>query len=186
MDLIYWNRFLSAFTSQLKSLSAEDFQRAWMSSANRTILYENVVLPNVAHELGLEFVFEEWKVDYTLCRKVDEYLVPEVFVESENVAVSAHHEVRKLCCLASPLKVLIVCSEWSNEDGDWRHGGHKEKLLLEWSSIIQRHSKVWPQNSIFGVIVAEANELLTYYAVAFDNRGKYATEHNVIHSINIS
>ena len=54
--------------------------------------------------------------------------VPIIYLESENIATNSHEEVYKLCCLNSPLKVLIVCTDWDSEiwrnkiiDGHWHY-----------------------------------------------------------------
>lgn len=177
----FWKEFLSSFSESLHSTPLETFSKAWESSRNRTELYEGALLRAVAEKMGLLFKSEEFKVDYTLCvQGVDGYQVPAVFVESENVALSAHHEIRKLCCLHAPLKVLIVCAEWSNDTNVWKHGGYKNKLIQQWSKQIREHNKVWPSPCITGVIVAEWHESLRYYAFAFDHLGEIVDAHRVI------
>lgn len=183
----YWKKFLNAFTAELSRLSDREFSDAWMSSGNRTSLYEDRILKQVAGAMGLVFRKEEFKIDYTLCKSTDRgYDVPLVFVESENVANSAHHEIRKLSCLHAPLKVLIVCAEWSDEPGAWKHGGFKESLLARWGSQVRAHNKEWPSPCITGVLVAEWNQCLRYYALAFDHFGEIADEHRVVFERTIS
>lgn len=177
----FWRAFLNAFSKGLSATSDERFLRAWESSGNRTALYEETLLKNVSETMGLTFKKEEFKVDYTFCTTTsNDYDVPMVFVESENVATSAHHEMRKLCCLHAPLKVLIVCAEWSNKPGAWKHGGYQDRLLKQWAAQIRAHNKAWPSPSITGVIVAEWNESLKYYAMAFDHLGEVVDEHRII------
>ncbi|MBU2986746.1 hypothetical protein KO528_15380 [Saccharophagus degradans] len=181
MNLVqYWKAFENTFKEQLTNVTSDQYREAWKSSSNRTALYERVILPSVAQNLGLVFKSEEWKIDFTLCRDVNGYPVPEIFIESENVALSAHHEIRKLCCLSSPLKILIVCAEWSDREGDWPHGGLKYRLLEQWASIIKNHSKVWLNEGVTGIIVAEANATLSFYSIAFDHFGEVVSDHSII------
>lgn len=177
----FWREFLDAFSQGLFATSGEEFSRAWKSSGDRTQFYEGTFLQNVSEAMGLTFKKEEFKVDYTFCATTEnDYDVPMVFIESENFAITAHHEIRKLCCLHAPLKVLIVCAEWSNEPGAWKHGGYQDQLLKQWAAQIRAHNKVWPSPSITGVIVAEWNESLKYYAVAFDHFGEVVDEHRIV------
>ena len=119
-----------------------------------------------------KFQKEEFKIDYTLCKETaDRYPVPVIFVESENIASIASSEVRKLCLLYSPLKVLITCVEWSDEPGYWKSGGYKNHLTNEWSKIISSHNSILPQQAITGVIVAEWNTCLRFYSFAYDQLG---------------
>lgn len=179
--LSFWREFLSAFAKGLSATSGEEFLKAWESSGNRTALYEGALLKNVSETMGLTFKKEEFKVDYTFCAIDDNgYDVPMVFVESENIATSAHHELRKLCCLHAPLKVLIVCAEWSDEPNAWKHGGYKNQALKQWATQILAHNKAWPSPSTTGVIVAEWNASLKYYATAFDHLGEVVDKHRVI------
>lgn len=178
---IYWASFLNAFKRELSETCDDDFRKAWTSSRNRTQYYEENLLRKVAQALGLSFKKEEFKIDYTLCHSEENgYEVPVIFIESENIASSAHHEIRKLCCLHAPLKVLIVCAEWSTDPGSWSHGGQKDKLLSDWSLQIKAHNKIWPSPNFTGIIVAEWNQQLKYYSVAFNHLGEIADDHQVL------
>lgn len=175
-SLILWKNFLNAFHQCLSVTSGESFSAAWQSSTSRTKFYAGTLLKNVSDEMGLIFKKEEFKVDYTFCVTIEnKYDVPIVFIESENVATSAHHEIRKLCCLHAPLKVLIVCAEWSNE----KSGGYQDNLIKRWAAQIRSHNKIWPSPSITGVIVAEWNESLKYHVIAFDHFGEVVDKHRV-------
>ena len=187
MPLIsYWKSFKKEFHSELSHLSDDDFKKAWENCANRTVLYEKKIIPGVAKSLGLKFLNEDFKIDYTLCHVIDGNNVPGIFIESENNASSAHHEIRKLCCLSAPLKVLIVCAEWSDKTGDWKHGGHKNKLIDRWTSQIKAHNKMWSSPAITGLIIAEWNHHLKFYSIAFDHLGEIADDHAIMFSKVIS
>jgi len=182
----FWNEFKREFIRELNELSDEEYQYAWRRRKNRTILYEDTIIPKISKSLNLNYKKEDFKIDYTLCVENDGHEVPLIFIESENVANSAHHEIRKLCCLSAPLKVLIVCAEWSDEPGAWRHGGDKCKLIERWSSQIKAHNKVWPMPAVTGVIVAEWNSSLKYYSLAFDHLGDIVDNHEIMFSREIS
>ena len=174
----FWREFRTAFEKSLEGMRSDEFLMAWKGSAARTKRYEEHVLPEVAQQMGLRFKKEEFKVDYTMC-EVDSSgnAVPLVFVESENNAQSAGHEIRKLACLHAPLKVLVVCAEWSNEPGDWGHRGYRKRLTDEWAGQINAHNAVWPSASVTGVIVAEWNRTLRYYSQALGPRGEIVDPH---------
>ncbi|KXS54330.1 MAG: hypothetical protein AWU57_1278 [Marinobacter sp. T13-3] len=175
-----WAEFVNNFEKKLDESCDETLLKAWESSGNRTSFYESSLLRNVASEMSMVFKNEDFKIDYTFCKRMDgHYDVPLIFIESENVAASADHEMRKLCCLQAPLKVLIVCAEWSEEPGFWSHGGDKNRLLKKWSSQIRMHNKVWPSPSITGVIVAEWRDSLRYYSIAFDHFGEVVDQHRM-------
>lgn len=172
-QLDYWRKFKGAFRQELSACAADEVSTAWKKSTNRTTFYEENLLPRVADNLQLKFLKEEFKIDYSLCKQApDGYLVPLIFVESENIAMVADSELRKLCLLYSPLKVLITCVEWSDEPGYWKKGGCKAKLTKKWSNIIRAHNSILPQLAVTGVIVAEWNTYLRYYSLAFDHRGE--------------
>ncbi|WP_028491962.1 hypothetical protein [Thioalkalivibrio sp. ALE19] len=183
----FWREFRTAFESALEGMTDEEFREAWKGCAARTKRYEEHVLPEVANTMGLKFQKEDFKVDFTLC-EVDSSgnAVPIVFIESENNARSADHEVRKLACLHAPLKVLVVCAEWSNDQGDWSHKGDRDDLSSMWAKQINAHNAVWPSTSVTGVIVAEWNRTMRYYSLAFGPRGEIVDPHECFFDREIS
>jgi len=64
-------------------------------------------MPAVAESLGLAHEREFLLIDHVLSADS----VPLVFIESENDAVAVA-ELRKLCSVAGPLKVVLTCVEW--------------------------------------------------------------------------
>lgn len=168
----YWIRFRDAFARQIEASSDAELDAAWRSQTSRTRFYCDRVLPQVAEEMALQKRTELFKVDVALCMQHDGRDVPLIFVESENLASTADHEVWKLCSLAAPLKVLISCAEWCDEPGYWPHGGHKRERLDEWVRIIRAHNAVWPQPCVYGLIVGERNgRRLRFYASAIAAAG---------------
>ena len=178
----FWDKFQASFIEQIGSLNVSDLIDAWKSCGNRTAMYENNVLEEVAQSMGMSFKKEEFKIDYTFCKKISpDYEVPLIYIESENIAKHSMHEMRKLCCLSAPLKILITCVEWSDEDGYWKNGGNKKLLTDEWASIISKHNTVWPQPAITGVLIAERkNDILRYYSLVFSPNGEILNDSNII------
>jgi hypothetical protein len=90
---------------------------AWSSAKARTCLYKEMLAP-LATNLGtlieekLEAGSELFKVDFAICQNSNDIKVPLIFIESENNAFSAEHEIRKLVNLAAPLRVLITVIQW--------------------------------------------------------------------------
>jgi hypothetical protein len=176
----YWNRFQDHLTRRLNETSDEEFTRAWKSQTDRTQFYLDRLLKDVAISLSLELRTELFRVDYAFCERTkDNILVPLIFLESENAVGTAEHEVHKLCALAGPLKILMICAEWGDEPGRWRHGGCKEKYLSAWKKIIKAHGAIWPQPCVYGVIAAEWSDKLRYYSVCLNSFGEERDEHRV-------
>lgn len=173
-----WKKFESSFALSMTEVRKEALSEIWNSSASRTRFYEEFALPAVAKSLELKLKFEEFKIDYTLCQKSGSNVdVPLIYIESENVALSAEHEVRKLCCLNARLKILITCSEWTAQRPYWAHDGHRELLLERWSKIIRSFDACMPQEAAFGILVGErAGERLRFYSLLLDQCGDIQTE----------
>ena len=184
--LAYWTQFKHALIHELDSLDDSVLSNAWKSASNRTALYDQSVIQNVAKQMELEFVKEDFKIDYTLCKNVDNYMVPLIFIESENDARSADHEIRKLSCMNAPLKVLIICTEWSDESGFWSHGGEKRRLSEQWAKQIKAHGSVWASNSITAVVIAEWKDELRYYSFVCNSNGEMIEDHEIFFSRSFS
>jgi hypothetical protein len=175
-----WDRFLKAFQSELNMCKQTRFEDAWKSKTDRTYFYITDILPAVSKGLGLTPVFELFKVDAALAIVGPKGTkVPQIWVESENDAFNSSHEIRKLCSLCAPLKVLITCSEWDESPGVWTHGGSRTKLLNEWKAIITDHASVWSQPTLIGVIVGEwtNQKRIRFYSLTFTQNGDVMNEH---------
>lgn len=178
----YWKKYKDNFRSELEATPPEAFSQAWENSGSRTKFYVDGLLPKIAERMNLVLCKELFKVDYAFCKN-DSYgnRVPLIFIESENNAFSATHEVRKLCSLAAPLKILITCVEWSDTPGEWPNGGHRASLMKDWTSIVSSHSQIWPQPSVYGVIVAERwKNRFRYYSQGFSSSGVPVDTHDVL------
>ncbi|WP_153067425.1 hypothetical protein [Steroidobacter cummioxidans] len=102
-------RFFEAFRQGIQAAAVGDLQKIARSRTERTQFYAEYLLPKIADELGLAHVREEFKVDHVgAIYSANEHAVPRFFVESENDFTGAIHEIRKLCSLNSPLRVLIT------------------------------------------------------------------------------
>jgi hypothetical protein len=181
MLINYWIQFRDQFSAILSSVPDQNLKEAWSSSSARTKFYTNDLFPQLAKKLELGYTTELFKVDFALCAESSSgKKVPLIFIESENDASTAEHEMWKLCSLSAPLKVLVVCHEWSEEPDFWPHGGHKSKSLQKWSDIIKAHNEVWPQPSIYGVIIAEWHKTLRFYSIGFGSNGNELDPHKIL------
>ena len=116
-----WSDFSTSLRKHLESATNDALEEAWAAHPKRTAFYRSNLLPQVAKDLDLQITNEGlFKVDFTMWAKVDGHSVPRVFLESENAANTAGHEILKLCCLSAPLRVLISLSEWDDESDIWR------------------------------------------------------------------
>jgi len=169
-----WHQFKNAFTGEMRELDDGALRKLWRSQAKRTEGLTNTILKNVAKGFRLDFESEFLNVDFCL----SENSVPKIFIESENIAKTAHSEIRKLACLSTPLKVLITVSEWSDR---WRHGGNRKNLTNEWSQIIMRHHGSGISVGKTGVIVGEWHQdTLRFYAFLFGTDGQVEEPEAVI------
>lgn len=175
---LFWKQFRKFFIAALEECSNDEFQTAWNSVANRTDFYKSRLIPSVARNLELVQRHELFKVDIALCKKSTQgHDVPMAFIESENFADSAHHEMWKLCSLASPLKVLITCAEWGEH---WKNS-KKTDLLARWQPIIKSHNEVWPHPSVYGIVVGELHEnSIRFYSCVYGQDGSEIEAHEQI------
>ncbi|QIE22968.1 hypothetical protein [Caballeronia sp. SBC2] len=152
-----WEEFIRLFKESLEIRTEEELAWAWASANNRTSMYRNKIMEEIADGLDLINAYELFRVDSTLCvgetREKPDTLVPVIHVESENSATTASHEVRKLCALKSKLKVLISCDQWSREN--WKMGGSAKRLMPIWRDLVRNHHRFYPDDCEYGVIVAE-------------------------------
>ena len=174
----YWIKFRELFIEELEN-NQQHLPKAWQSETDRTAFYTTQILPNVAHNMGLIFEQEFLNIDYIFNKQCSGgSKVPLVAIESENKATKAHHEVRKLCCISTPLKVLITCVEWEI----FGHKNKKNQLLGQWKKQITCHNKVWPQPSVLGILVAEKDQYGTFrcYGTAFSSSGNVIDNHKIL------
>ena len=109
-----WFEFIEHFNVCIGKGSDEQLRQAWSSRKDRTKFYTKDLLPQVAKNMNLKITKEEFKVDFVMGIEDPyfEYKIPKIYIESENDFNRAEHEIRKLCSLNSPLRVLITVDEW--------------------------------------------------------------------------
>ncbi len=127
-------QFLRSFKECIANSGSARLREAWKSQTTRTAFYDEI-FERVAGSFDLRLEHQLLIVDYAMVTKDD---VPRVFIESENIASSAAQEVRKLCCLASPLKVLFSVCEW-DESFPWRRGSMRPRVLPAWRQVVAQH-----------------------------------------------
>jgi hypothetical protein len=174
ISLDLWEHFIREFRSTIAEASEERLSLAWSSAKTRTSFYEEMLAP-LATRLGavieqnLDTRSELFKVDFAICLNSYGIKVPIIFIESENNAFSAEHEVRKLVNLAAPLRVLITVIQWDEESGVWDKA-YKSTLLPRWEKIICQHQTVWPRPGVLGILVGEwrPNKMFRFYGYAYE------------------
>lgn len=170
-----WSRFRDTFKAEAEACDLDDLAKAWASRTERTCFYADLLLQRVARSLKLELVREPWKIDFAMTiASSNGSPIPIVFIESENDVRDADHEVRKLCCHAAPLKVLITVAAWDESPGSWPGGGHKSEHLRRWQDIVREHGTVWLHRGLLGVLVGEWHDKkgrFRFYAYAISPDG---------------
>jgi hypothetical protein len=183
-----WDDYVSHLKLYLASAERGALVGAWERSANRTEFYRVIALRESARAMGYEFDCELYKVDFVMWKKVDAQKVPVIFIESENDAMTATHEIRKLCCIAAPLRILITVVEWDESKGVWLSGGYRSPLLAEWQSVVRAYNSVWPRPGLIGLIVGEwrPDNVLRFYANAIDPDGVLVGPDKVVFERNMT
>lgn len=135
--------FLSEYRTFILECTAQELSRAWATDAKRTLFYKQAAMPVVAQRMGLKHGSEEFKVDYVMANMSSRgHDIPKIYIESENNYASAGHEIRKLCSINSPLRVLITQTK-KPFSADFASPAHKE--LREWQSIVRSHHEESPE-----------------------------------------
>lgn len=168
-----WKQFIDYFKAALEVQAADSLVQAWSNSSTRTGLYKKLFREQIATSAGLEYSSELFLVDHLL-RSGGPDWVPKVWIESENAVLTAQHEIYKLCCLHSPLKVLITVAAW-DEAQYWRGAGQEgfpkgwvipEDHLKCWHRVVKAFSDSGSFSGQLGVIIGELSPSgrLRYYA----------------------
>jgi hypothetical protein len=152
-----WSEFQRLIVAHLRAVDHQEFATAWSSSTQRTDWYAQRLLPVVAEAMGLRFLPELLLVDYALCTTTPGgSVVPLIFVESENDPNSAVDEVRKLCALAAPVRVLISVARWDTTSGVWQDGVQSLDRLREWRLACDDYASVY--GPLLGIVAAMIGE----------------------------
>ena len=162
-----WFEFIEYFNVCIGKCSNKQLRQAWSSRTDRTKFYTDLLLPQVANDMNLKITKEEFKVDFVMAVEdpYSEHKIPKIYIESENDIRKAKHEIRKLCSLNSPLRVLITVDEWRRNDPT-----KKFSKLRKWQSIIKAHKKQNKQNfsGTIGILIgAFESDILRFHALAF-------------------
>jgi hypothetical protein len=162
-----WAAFQRSFCAALLSLEGIRLAEIWAAQYSRTTFCADELLKSVAKDLGLDFKREHSRVAYSMwdCRS-DSEPTPVIFVESEEQATCADQEVKTLCGLSAPLKVLVTAGKWEDVIPRWRNGGHRSTLVKRWRSIRSAYHAAWRDPGVFGVLVGESDPdgLLRFHA----------------------
>ena len=130
-------------------------------------------MPKISDDIGLIHGNEEFKVDYVMSKRTSyDYSVPRIFIESENDFKSSDHEIRKLCSLNSPLRVLTtVYDNWNPKNID-------ETVvydsLVTWQQIIIDHYKLnsFGFNGTIAIIIgSKVNNSIRFRSCVFWSNG---------------
>jgi len=166
-----WSDFKKEFVNQIKLQSEKGLTEAWFNRTNRTNFYVKEIFPLVAKNMDLVLTKELFKVDAAMAMKSqpDNWEIPIIFIESENVISSALEEVDKLCSLSAPVRVLITI-------GDKKDPDTKAKID-EWASLIKAYSKIWSNKGIIGIIIADYQ--LNFISMAWGENGEQIEEEHI-------
>jgi len=115
---------------------------------------------------------------------IREHAIPKIFIESENDFNSADHEIKKLCSINAPLRILITYTdkELLKEPGI----GAYEKLR-KWQSIVMSHHELNEDFfGVLGVVMArKVGDEIIFQACAFRNSGDLLRPLSVLASRNV-
>lgn len=137
-----WQSFRTVFFKLFKQIDPAALREAWQSSETRTQMYRKFIKA-VADELQLQLEPEFLSVDFVL--KSREHDVPYIAIESENNIWTADQEIKKLCSVAAPLRVLITVAYWNSTLGRQSRPSEKDTYLPIWNKeICKRISSLEP------------------------------------------
>ncbi len=97
-----WFCFRDSLVETLRTVDKQRLIDAWQSQTARTSFYRDHILKKVAQDIDLVVASELFKVDFVMAAQSSSGLqIQVIFIESENIAASASHEVSKLGCPSS-------------------------------------------------------------------------------------
>lgn len=170
-----WTTFKNLFAKALATIEFQEIHSAWQGSGVRTAFYDKLIRSTICELSGLELINEFLRVDFVLCRKNrDDSLIPQVWIESENAWWTAEHEIKKLCCLHGPLKILLTVIAW-DEEQKWKNdqAGFPEGwlgpqyCLNQWQKVLDAFADEGIFSGQLGVLVGELTPdgRMRFYAV---------------------
>lgn len=157
-----WNVFRDHFLRILHTHDEATIFAMWQGFVERNAFYSEKFMPQLAEALGCGLTRERFRCDFCLETKEG---VPLVFLEVENTVSSASHEIRALCAMAAPLKVLVITCGWLRSD--------KDRYLGSWSEIIRTHHQTISLNCLYAIVAGEwhDDEPLVYSFTLVDPSG---------------
>lgn len=165
-----WNDFRKAFCDTLDTIDRTHLLEAWENGANKTAFYEHKFMSIVAERLGCSLAIEYLRADYTFFTADH---IPLVFAEAENAHGSAGHEIKNLCSVAAPLKVLILSCSWQDSERD--------RFLPEWVNVIRMRHQAILMDCCYGIIVGEWHDtdrcFIEYSFTLIDTDGTVHPQH---------
>ena len=164
-----WNQFKENLIKSLEECPEAEIEKI-RSISQRTSFYFEYLLPKVASKINLLFTTEEpFRVDGTFYRigKQDgkNLKIPIILLESENDYSTSEGEVKKLCLLNAPLKILMIYSDW---DGAFSND-IKEGF---WEYIMEDFNTDSSLTGFFVFINCSWNKNLRFDAIVYDENVK--------------
>lgn len=161
-----WASFRRAFLDAANETNFQDFGNAWKSCKNRTEFYFNILLPNIASRLSMSYEKEKFfHIDAVFCREGGQTTkIPFIALESENHVKTSDNEIKKLCMLNTPVKILMICNTWNDST--------KEKMKDNyWDYIIGDFHDQVGLIGVLAVIIGEWDDYeneLKFYTHVYD------------------
>ena len=179
-----WERFKKSFIKNIKGPVRDKTYLPDKSKtgtvAERKNFFKKHLFPAMSKDLDLKFEIKEefLRVDYTFFKKGTEnkFLVPMICIESENSwnPGSYEKEVRKLCSLTVPLKILIMYG--LNEENSKAFDIHKDQGGNEhyWDYILPGFKNENMLAGLFVVMVYDKHdeERIVFRTKVYDENGK--------------
>lgn len=169
-----WSNFKNFLLESINEIDKSDFEIAWKTRGERTNLYFNTLLPNVADKMKLgfdkEMIFRRDGIFYKIAGQ-GKTKVPLIFIESENDPYSCDDEVYKLCLLNAPLKVLMICTDWNEKKKNEIIDGYIQY-------IIENFKDESSLTGYFALIIAEwvsndmPNDILKFHTYVYNDKAE--------------
>lgn len=170
----------SRIIHELSKLPAEDRGRLWHANASeRTSLYLKRLLPPITEACHASWATRElhrfdavFGTDVIDPESNSKFRIPTLFLESENVADSAHHELERLCWSFAPVRLLITVAEW--HESQFPRTASRFRLRNQWDQYLKGFSdnlRRWGdrRNGVIAIMVGECGTdgLLWYYSYEY-------------------
>ncbi len=165
---------------ELTLLAPEERGRVWhKSSGDRTAHYLEKLRPAISEACGATWSIRElhrfdavFGTEYTVPETGAAIRIPKLFVESENVPDSAHHEIERLCWSFAPLRMLITVAEW--HPAQFPETSSRKRLRERWDGFIQSYDRSLRQwgvrrNGVISIMVGECGTdgILRFYSYEY-------------------